>query len=155
VELAILLGAAFVIYLYIFSNSDFTGDMPTPSQMPSITALAQAIATAEGFFRTDVPGGTLPQRHNNPGDLTLGGVNRTFDTPEEGWSALYAQIAAILNGTSHVYSMNMTFLEMAEKWTGGDSTKGNVPGSTQTWATVVAQSVGANPNDVLSDFVVS
>ncbi len=60
-----------------------------------IQAIAQAIATMEGFFTA----GSVAQRNNNPGNLrswgstpTVGGYAR-FATVEEGWQALYDQIA--------------------------------------------------------------
>ena len=67
--------------------------------MSLVDTLANAIATFEGFFRTDTS--TLAQRNNNPGNLRSGpgqvGVDANgyavFPTLDAGWQALYNQIA--------------------------------------------------------------
>ena len=86
-------------------------------------AFADAIAHAEGYF---VPG-SLPFRTNNPGDMELGdrgnGVLKgktVYATAEDGFAALRRECTAILTGASVVYSVNWTFLEVANKWTGND-----------------------------------
>ncbi len=59
-----------------------------------IDCFATFVATEEGFFKP----GSLPQRHNNPGDLTRWGDwpiqdgYVVFDTPDAGWKALRSQI---------------------------------------------------------------
>lgn len=88
-----------------------------------ILRFAQAIAHAEGF---GVPG-TVPTRANNPGDLKILGWDGPvtgnesipiFPTPEEGWNKLYKQLELIRDRRSHVYTLNMTIQEMANKYTG-------------------------------------
>lgn len=88
----------------------------------SIRWFGEAISYAEGF----PVAGSIPQRANNPGDLvipnwggqTLGAERiSVFSSPAEGWRRLYAQLQLIVNGGSHVYTLNMTIREMAHKWT--------------------------------------
>lgn len=59
-----------------------------------VQAIAQAIATMEGFFSP----GSVAARHNNPGNLrswgstpVVGGYAQ-FATEADGWAALYDQI---------------------------------------------------------------
>lgn len=62
--------------------------------MNLIDAIAQAIATMEGFYKP----GSLAARNNNPGNLRSWGANpivngyAAFPTVEAGWAALKAQI---------------------------------------------------------------
>lgn len=112
------------------TNSDF--DPATPEDLDNVTTgqpidatwsvqtLAQAIATAEGFGIADA----IPTRANNPGDLvgwgnypTLGEGISAFPDVQTGWNALYTQLNKIANGTSTVYSVNMTIPQMASRWT--------------------------------------
>lgn len=93
---------------------------PKPPQ--TVIDLAQAIAHAEGFGVL----GTVPTRAHNPGDLKIpnwqGAVTgaegiSVFLTDEEGWAALYAQLMRISNSLSHIYNLNMTFLQFSQHWT--------------------------------------
>jgi hypothetical protein len=63
-----------------------TGELsPTGMQ-----ALARAIATQEGFWTA----GSIPQRQMNPGDISPGGGQpATYGSVEEGWNALFDQLA--------------------------------------------------------------
>ncbi len=64
--------------------------------MASLTDLAAAIATFEGFFKP----GSVAQRNNNPGNLRAGpsaiGTDANgyaiYATPQDGWNDLYRQI---------------------------------------------------------------
>lgn len=99
-----------------------TGGVP----FSKIQLMANAIATAEGFYVA----GSVPQRSNNPGDLTKSwGFSTTgtansegvliFATLEnDGWPALYTQVAAMLSGSSTVYTLDDSFLTVAQKYTG-------------------------------------
>jgi len=87
-----------------------------------VRLLALAIAHAEVFFVA----GSIPQRANNPGDLVVPhwtggslGDQRisVFQSADQGWSHLYAQLQAIADGRSHVYTADMTLAEMGEHWT--------------------------------------
>lgn len=112
----------------------------------AVQAIAKAIALAEGFYVS----GSIPQRANNPGDLvegdigngTLGAGITVFATPEDGWNALYNQVSKMLNGTSHIYSPNMTIAQVAGKYTATQQT---------AWANNVSGSLGVSPDTTLSD----
>lgn len=98
-----------------------------------VSALADAIATAEGFYVA----GSIPQRKNNPGNITSGGVIQTFATVDDGWNALYAQISAMLNNTSQWYNSSMSLAQIGAIYANGDpnwainvSRKLGVPSST-------------------------
>lgn len=156
-ELAIIIGIVVIGLIAVSSAQASTGSLdfmsvPSGSLNPTqgITAMAQAIAEAEGFF---VPG-SLPARAHNPGDLTEGDFGDTgiyltsssgaqiivYPDDQAGWNALYEKLQNIANGTSSVYSPDMTIAQFANKWT-----------STQqsSWAENVASSIGADINSVI------
>lgn len=118
-----------------------------------INAFATAVAHEEGFFVA----GSVPQRCNNPCDLTdegnVGyGVDQTggpdgakitiYPNVEAGWQAAYKKIARMLNGASTVYTLDMTILEVGLKWSG-----------TAQWGINVAQMLGVNQMTTLAQFV--
>lgn len=121
--------------------------------------LAVAIARAEGFFVD----GSLPQRTNNPGDMELGnrgwGVvnlktvygkadwNADIDDRTDGCSALRRECEAILTGASAMYSVNDTFDQLADRWTGGDSVT--------SWLNTVTQHLGVPASMTLREYVVA
>lgn len=97
-------------------------DMTSTGVSAATRDLAIAIAHAEGF---SVPG-SIPQRANNPGDLVIPGWTgaklgdqgiSVFSSATEGWNRLYQQLARMASGRSHVYTPDMTFAEIGEKWT--------------------------------------
>lgn len=103
----------------------------------SIKAFADAITAAEN---------SDPQ-YNNPGDLkppgwtgpTFGpGKIAIFASPSEGLQRLYFQLQLIANNYSRVYNTDMSILQMADKWTGGDNPQG--------WAETVANRLGTTPD---------
>jgi hypothetical protein len=99
-----------------------------------IKRIAEAIAKAEGY---GVPGAT-PTVRNNPGDLKgPDGEIRWFATAEEGWNALYRQVAMMFTGESRYYRPDMTIAEIARIYT-GESTYMN-------WANNVARFLGVTP----------
>lgn len=126
--LALLVGA---YYLLEVSGMADPGGVAGPQSSGDqfVDALAAAIAHAEGYY---VPL-SRPNRNNNPGDISdrnIGGVVASgvdsgglsiFDTPQDGWTALYAKIRNILNGGSTVYSPSMSISDFAQTWTGGDN----------------------------------
>jgi hypothetical protein len=90
-----------------------------------IRDLALAIAHAEGFGRP----GAIPTRANNPGDLVIPGWSgaqlgaegiSVFPSESAGWDALYAQLQRIVDGRSHIYTVQTTIGEMARRWTATD-----------------------------------
>jgi hypothetical protein len=99
-----------------------------------VTKLAQAIATAEGYFVL----GSQPNRKNNPGDIETGGVVNTYNLPADGWNALYNQVSMMFDGTSAHYGPNMTIEQIgyvyspdgAENWINNVSNYLGVPRTT-------------------------
>jgi len=119
-----------------------------------VDQLAQAIATAEGFFNPDP--NVIPRRAHNPGNLTksfgfttLGTANSEgvliFSSDDDGWSALKGQATGMLTGGSHVYSPTMTLAQIARIYTGGDQSG--------FWATNAARVLGISPDQTLVDFL--
>jgi hypothetical protein len=114
-----------------------------------ISALAQAIARAEGF---GVPG-AVPTVAHNPGDLVLGDLGygiandagvTVFGSDADGWAALYHELNLIFTGQSSVYATSFTFATFARIWTGGDNYS--------AWASNVTSIVGASPSTALADW---
>lgn len=114
-----------------------------------ISALAQAIATAEGF---GIPG-AVPTRANNPGDLVNGDIGlgvansagvTIYASVSDGWGALYHQLNLIFTGQSNVYSSDFDFATFARLWTGGDNFS--------AWAANVVSMIGANTSSTLADW---
>jgi hypothetical protein len=141
-----------------FSNAEIgdviLGGSGVPVSPAKIDLLAQAIATAEGFFNPDP--NVVPRRAHNPGNLTksfgfatFGSANSEgvliFGSDDDGWSALKAQVTAMLTGGSHVYSPAMTLSQVAQKYTGGDHSA--------NWATNAASVLGISPDQTLTDFL--
>ena len=118
-----------------------------------VIALAEAIATAEGFY---AQGNVLPKRANNPGNITdRGGPGDTgqrigiasitvFQSVIDGWNALYQKLERIAAGKSLSYSLGMTFLALAEKWTGGDNAA--------AWAGTVTRKLGVSVHTTLGEY---
>jgi hypothetical protein len=123
----------------------------TPDSL--IQAFATAIAKAEGFYVD----GSVPQRAKNPGDLTddgdvgngfietsgpMGAKITIYSTVEDGWAALVKKVARMLNGASHVYTLDMTILEVGIKYAGSSE-----------WARNVAATLGVRTASTLADYV--
>ena len=102
-------------------------DPPSLSFLPTLMkngldTFAHAIAFAEGYG-ADLT--NVPTRANNPGDLKLPGSQNTtgaeditvFPTIQAGWDALTHQLALIVDGKSHIYTVDMSIFEMAAHWT--------------------------------------
>jgi hypothetical protein len=111
--------------------------------------IAHAIAMAEGY---NVGTGTAPYDLNNPGDISdyaseygsqyHGGSNiTTFPTAEAGWTALHGKVAAMVNGTSTVYS-NKTWAQVAQTYAGNSS----------AWLNNVTKQLGVDPNSYPKDY---
>src|SRR5271154_4301588 len=102
-----------------------TNDRSTWPTGDAIWKIAQAIALAEGYNLPD----SNPYRLNNPGDISDGfitfggephsGSNVTrFPDAKTGWQWLYDKLTRISQGKSNVYSVQMTWIELAQKWAG-------------------------------------
>lgn len=119
-----------------------------------VTSIAEAIATAEGYYASGIyDGHSLPYKLNNPGDLkkpALGADSLptwkdtgliVFPSEEMGWAALRHQIELMLNGDSTVYDPSDTLLRVANKYADGDL----------AWGRRVASALGIDPSTTLSD----
>lgn len=111
-----------------------------------IEKIAQAIATAEGFY---VPG-SRPARNHNPGDLTIDTIGQTvgrdgvyvvYSDDATGWAALRQQVQLMFSG-SHIYNPAMSILEVAANYTATDQ---------MAWAKTVATKLGVSINTRLSE----
>jgi hypothetical protein len=107
------------------ASAQTTFDMSeTPGRTYSqqIRQFARAIASAEGFGVTNA----VPTRAHNPGDLKVPGWTgpttgaediSIFADDAEGWERLHHQLQLIVDGRSHVYTLDMTIAEMGDRWT--------------------------------------
>ena len=122
----------------------------TPDSL--IQAFAMAIAKAEGFYAD----GSVPQRAKNPGDLTddgdvgngfietsgpMGAKITIYSTVEDGWAALVKKVARMLNGASHVYTLDLTIMEVGIKYAGSSA-----------WARNVAASLNVKTTTTLAEY---
>ena len=107
-----------------------------------IERFSQAAAHEEGFFETDpakIP--TVPQRANNPADLTddkdLGyGTIQTsgpngakitiYPSVTDGWNAAYRKFRRMLSGASEVYPLSLTVEQVGLKFSGDPNWGRNV-----------------------------
>jgi len=106
---------------------------------PIVRKIAEAIAHAEGF---DVPN-SLPQRQNNPGDISDAEGVLYFPDAESGWQALYHQVSLMFSGGSRYYNPSMTIEEVAKKYAQ----------DWQPWAANVADFLGVTTGTKLSEIV--
>jgi len=102
--------------------------------------LAQAIASAEGFYKA----GSRPQRNNNPGDMTQDLIGKAvgtdgpfviYATPEDGWANLYAQINKWYSGTSNNADGTNTIFDLSRFYTTTDK---------DAWAVNVSNALGVS-----------
>jgi hypothetical protein len=129
--------------------------------MTRLEQLAQAIARYEGFYLTpeeckarSMVYPSIPQRYNNPGDLMFAGqpgarpsgtrgadgklrAYAIFETVEQGWSALYAQIRKDA-------ARGLNLRQFIAKY--APDTDGNDPSS---YAAFVARELGVSLSDRL------
>lgn len=138
--------------LYALSNASAqttqpgAGSTPAPSPQTggvssTVQAIAQAIATAEGYY---VGPGVIPYDRNNPGDIRgSDGQISTYSTPADGWNALYNQISLILSGQSHNYTPDMSISQIAQIYTGADNAS--------SWASTVASQLGVSVDTPISE----
>lgn len=147
----LLAGVAIFFILGSMSNQNQNDSSIPPAPNAVVGAIAQAIATAEGYFVS----GSRPANNNNPGDisdLTMGEITATgsdagglsiFASISDGWNALYAKIQNILSGQSSVYSPDASLSTIGNTWSDGDP----------NWAANVASSLGVSPDNSLNDVV--
>lgn len=144
--LFIALAIAIIIFLVVILKKSAVNIAPGV-----VGKLNDAIAYAEGFYAP----GSRPSRDNNPGDIEadLIGAAVSFDGPfpvfatiEDGWANLTAQTTAMLNGTSGIYSPDMTITQVSQSYTT------DVPqGAQAAWAAAVASRLGVSVDTKLSD----
>jgi hypothetical protein len=119
-----------------------------------IDRFAKAIAVAEGYGK---PGPT--EHANNPGNITddgdvgcgcvqthgpNGAKITIYETPGDGWAALERKVRRMLSGASHTYTLNLTVMEVAMKWSGDTN-----------WGINVANCLQVSPSTTLADLVAS
>jgi hypothetical protein len=118
-----------------------TNDPGTWPSGDAIWSFARAIAYAEGANIA----GSVPDRTNNPGDISDGGSQfgatsadgsnvTNFPDKHTGWQWLYNKLNNIANGSSTVYNPNMTIAQMASAWAGNSG----------AWANNVASRLGVS-----------
>lgn len=150
-----VLAIAVGLYLY-FSNTVtqmsaiITNDQSTWPTGDKIWTICRAIALAEGANIS----GSVPDRLNNPGDISDGSSTygsqvqdgshvTTFPDKKTGWQALYNKINNIANGKSCVYCADWTWQQFAEKYA-GDSC---------VWANNVASALGVSSDTTMASFI--
>jgi hypothetical protein len=104
-----------------------------------IDRVAEAIAFAEGFYKP----GSLPERANNPGDISAGGQVIHYPTLAEGWAALRRQVEDMFSGTSAYYDPSMTIAEIATHYAEDSA----------NWARNVAAHLGVTVSTRLADLI--
>jgi hypothetical protein len=123
-----------------------------------VKRFADAIAHAEGFYAATRDGKSdLPERCNNPGDLTddgnigygtarstgIGATDITiYPTAVDGWNALYRKVRRALTGASTVYTLDMSIEEFGLKYS-----------EDPDWGVNVANILGVSNQATLADLV--
>ena len=116
----------------------------------NVTAIANAIAYAEGYYAPGQPGvvnspSVAPVRNNNPCDLFSGGSLASYSTIDAGWSACDNQINLMLDGGSSYYTPDESISQIAATY--APASAGNVPSN---WANIVASQLGLSPSQPLT-----
>jgi hypothetical protein len=125
-----------------------------PNTWPSgdrIWLICHAVAYAEGANKA----GSLPDRANNPGDIsdyfdTYGGVvcgsNVTqFPNKQIGWQKLYEKWSNIFSGISTTFDANSSWTVIAQSWAG----------DWKNWVTNVSNTLGVDPNSTPAQYMAS
>jgi hypothetical protein len=125
-----------------------------PTTWPSgdrIWLICHAVGYAEGANKS----GSLPDRANNPGDISdyfdlYGGVvcgsNVTqFPTKQIGWQKLYEKWTNILAGNSDVFNPDNSWSVIAQTWAG----------DWKAWVTNVTGVLNVDPNSTPAQFMAS
>jgi hypothetical protein len=134
-------------------SPEITNDPSTWPTGDRIWDVCRAIALAEGANLS----GSVPDRANNPGDLSKGDEHGqaftgytqlpdeyliNFATKMDGWNALRAKINNIVSGNSRVYSPSMTWAQLAAKYAGNSC----------AWAANVTKSLGVQTSDTIGAY---
>lgn len=124
-----------------------------PSTWPCgdrLWSFARAIAIAEG---ANIPG-SVPDRFNNPGDLsdgytTFGGEEHDgsqvthFPDKQHGWDWLRNKLYIAWKGHSKVYNPEMSFVVFAQKWAG----------NWQPWVKIVTKELNVPELSKVGDYL--
>jgi len=131
-------------------NCGITNDAATWPTGDKIWDVCRAIAIAEGANVA----GSNPDRLNNPGDISDGGLTFGFELhsgssvtkfPDKltGWKWLYSKFKNdLVDGTSSVYSPDMTWAQFAQKYSG----------DWQNWLNNVTGQLGVSPDSRSGDY---
>lgn len=145
-------GAAVALYYLEKSGGNVTQAVSTLAadvgiKSGAIDALAQAIATAEGFYTP----GTRPARNHNPGDMTLDLIGKgvsndgpfiVYASDDDGWANLKAQISKWFDGSSANADSSSTIEDLSGFYTNTQQS---------AWASNVAQALGVDITTPISD----
>lgn len=156
-----LIGLGFLLWWFSQNQSaavtavSGSDDLKSPDTWPGgdrIWDVCRAIAHAEGY---DTNGAAL--KLNNPGDLSPGDEHGFatagpaefhggsyvihFATSADGWNALYAKFANIVDGSSKVYQSDWSWEQIGAKYA-----------SDPNWAQNVAAGLGVDPSSTLNDY---
>ena len=131
-------------------NCQITNDPNTWPTGDRIWLICHAIAIAEGANIA----GSVPDRLNNPGDISDGlaeyggewhnGSDVTvFPDKQTGWQWLHNKISNIAAGKSLVYSATDSWATIAQKYAGNSA----------AWLNNVVNTLGVDPNSTLQDYL--
>jgi hypothetical protein len=135
------------------SSCMITNDPATWPTGDKVWDVCRAIAIAEGANIA----GSNPDKLNNPGDISDGSLTYGFELhsgssvtkfPDKstGWNWLYAKIQnALVNGSSQIYSPDMTWTQLAQKYSG----------DWQKWVNNVTSQLGVSPDSRSGDYFLS
>ena len=121
----------------------------TAEQYAKVEKMATAVARTEGFYVKN----SLPNRLCNPGDIKSTLKNAypgqvglyhgyaVFKSDYYGWSALIGQIRRIIDGTSRMYTQDMTFAQIAK-----------VYAASPQWLKTLCKILQVTPDMTLNEF---
>jgi hypothetical protein len=137
----VLVGVAFILIR--------TGSDVDSSANPGVQRLAEAIATAEGFFSP----GSRAARNHNPGDMTQDLIGRAvgvdgpfvvYGNDADGWANLFAQINMWIAGRSQHATAESTISDLSGFYT-ADNQSG--------WAINVANHLGVSVDTSIAELI--
>jgi hypothetical protein len=137
--IVLLLAAALLGFFVLYKalGGAIVEGLNTPD---NVKRIAQAIATAEGFYVA----GSRPARNHNPGDMTADLIGKkvgmdgsfvVYASDDDGWANLYQQINLWLTGGSSHATAQSTISDLSQFYTTTDQT---------AWASNVANSLGVS-----------
>lgn len=133
------------------SLSGISSDIATWPTGDRIWDVCRAIANQEGASIA----GTVPDRLNNPGDISDGSLTfgaefhsgssvTHFPNKDTGWQWLYDKIKNAASGSSIVYRPSMDFYDIGAIW---------APPNANSWAEGVAYFLGVDPSTTLGQYI--